>query len=147
MIFQHTWQQVLSGEKTQTRRLVESEDEEVRPVENNPTWPNIFCVLRFSWEYPARARKIYEVGKTYSVQPGRGQKSVGRIKLLAIRWERIQEITPADAKAEGITGIPRLVVGFYASLWDRIHLVKGEQWQDNPEVWVLTFEVCKDGER
>lgn len=45
MIFQRTWKQVLTGEKTQTRRLYKS------PF-------------------------VYEIGKTYAVQPGRGKSTL-----------------------------------------------------------------------
>lgn len=137
MIFQHTWQQVLSGEQTQTRRLVEFGDYE----------SNHGVVTRFSQGYPD-GRIVYEVGKTYSVQPGRGQASVGRIKLLAIRRERVQGITPEDARDEGInSSSPVVMVFFYSRLWDKIHTAKGKRWQDNPEVWVLEFRLCKDGEK
>lgn len=70
-------EKVLSGEKTQTRRI--------RPFSHG-----LYC--------------RYEVGKTYAVQPGRGKKSVGRILVTRVdcesRWGD-GPISEADAKAEG----------------------------------------------
>jgi hypothetical protein len=45
MIFQHTWQAVLEGRKTQTRRLYSK-------------------------------KMVYEIGKTYTVQPGRAKSAL-----------------------------------------------------------------------
>jgi hypothetical protein len=41
------------------------------------------------------------IGKTYAVQPGRGKKQIVRIRILNIRQEHLQDITEADAIAEG----------------------------------------------
>ncbi|MFA4974630.1 MAG: ASCH domain-containing protein [bacterium] len=137
MIFQHTWQQVLDGTKTQTRRL--------------------------------RAQPPY-VGRTYAVQPGRGKPAVGRIRITAIRQQRVQDITAEDALAEGLVcpdcnngwitvysatdmfGCSEVECGHaglideYAQLWDTIHTKPGTRWADNPLVWVLEFERVGEGE-
>ena len=62
-----------------------------------------------------------------------------RIKLLAIRQEPLQDITHADALAEGVGSVEE-----YRELWDSINNRKGLRWDDNPLVWVLTFEAVKD---
>ena len=107
MIFQHTWEKVLSEEKTQTRRLKKPAEwfyfdgatieggqhrvfydpaciDNTKPVILNP-------------------RCVYGVGKTYAIQPGRGMKAVGRIQITNIRREDVREISFEDAMAEGFT--------------------------------------------
>lgn len=76
MIFQHTLEQVLSGEKTQTRRRIK---------------PN--------------KKFIYRVGKTYAVQPKRAQPSVARFEVTAIRKQRLGKMTHEEALAEGFANV------------------------------------------
>lgn len=71
MIFQHTWNLILSGRKTQTRRVMKGDQ---------PPWV---------------------VGKSYAVQPGRTKKAVGRIVVTRIWQEALGDISAADAWAEG----------------------------------------------
>jgi len=160
--------EILSGQKTQTRRVV-------KPGEG---------MYEASLALTAAGNVKWAVGKTYAVVPKRGLpgvwwKRVGtvalthngmheyhypsnpdaaaialpvtraelekrgfrplRIRITAIRQERLQAITEADAKAEGVSS-----KGEYAKLWNRINKRKGTRWSDNPLVWVLTFEVVKE---
>lgn len=139
--------------------------------------------------YTATGRLKWRVGNTYAVSPGRGKPCVFwntlapewtdqkegwlliegiwqplHIRIAAIRQERLQDITEADARAEGwphadIYGQSEIVpIGesmtatwhkgeppqiWYRTLWETINTRKGTRWQDNPDVWVLTFEVVK----
>lgn len=163
MIFQHTWKQVIDGTKKQTRRLV-------KPGEGFNAFPSGWIKdVRVYPDLPLPHSMIgkikWAVGRTYAVQPGRGQKSVGRIRITGIRQERVQDITFDDAVAEGITysddlfgrGVlipgyivsvdpPRFSVtakGGYQQLWDSIHTRPGETWAENPSVWVLEFELVR----
>lgn len=60
------------------------------------------------------------------------------LELTAVRVERLQEISEADSKAEGVefhVGGPILA---YRSLWESIN---GESsWAANPWVWVIEFK-------
>ncbi len=76
MIFQHTWEKVLSGEKTQTRRIYK------RGEFTNCWYDDMIInevlipqtkVDKYGMTMP---RNVYLVGKTYAVQPGRGKRSV-----------------------------------------------------------------------
>ena len=63
-----------------------------------------------------------------------------RIRITVIRQERLQDITEADAKAEGVAD-----VAAYRELWESINgRTPGARWADSPLVWVLTFEVVKE---
>ena len=189
MIFQHTWQQVLDGTKTQTRRLV-------KPGEELETYwsDRQNCMITQVSTSPGRVK--WRVGNTYTVVPKRGhpaiwigvdgtpfdspmaeylQKADGvdairatwgkmvkawlrdhgyreaRIRITGIRSERLQDITEEDAEAEGVGAISFEVdyeeyqsyVYAYEELWSDIHTAPGTTWADNPEVWVLEFELAR----
>jgi hypothetical protein len=100
-------------------------------------------------------------------KPGKWNPSIfmerwmSRIKgtISAVRAQRVQDISEADAKAEGIErhgqnwcnyGRPiyhasneQLVLArdSYRSLWDSINTDAGDRWQDNPPIWAYTLEV------
>ena len=113
MIFQHTIKQVLSGEKTQTSRLVKpGEDfyldysDAVKVYENTENFPSIVLPQRVAWQniatvLDAHGRRKWEVGKTYAIQPGRGQKSVGRIRVTALSRQDVRTFTYEDVNREG----------------------------------------------
>ena len=65
------------------------------------------------------------------------------LKILAVRAERLQEITEEDAIKEGIDGdfqeYPRLA---FSGLWDSIN--PKHPWESNPWVWVYEFELLKE---
>jgi len=118
MIFAHTLDQVLGGQKQQTRRLVKFEES----FENN------------RYIIKANLRILYEIGKTYAVQPNRGKKSVARILITGIRKEQVSSITADDAKAEGFTSRED-----FLNTWRTIH---GQDADLSREVWVFEFELC-----
>ena len=117
-------QKVLDGSKTQTRRLVKDGDYQV-------FWPMI-CIFN------RNDRLRFREAQTYAVQPGRGKHAVGRIGIVMIYKERLNAITHNDAQAERVGKS----IAAFAELWDSIH-PKGKRWADNPEVWVLEFELVK----
>lgn len=166
MIFQHTWEKVLSGEKTQTRRIVKPGDAFTTPLSMGIIGPHRGRVVTTLPNYarPPRGfdniysvmngkRTVYQVGKTYAVQSGRGQKAVARIRILSIKREDVREISDEDVKAEGFESR----VTFF-KVWCDMHdsevLKHPMEWvMENAylwlrpaecyEAWALTFEVVK----
>lgn len=170
MIFQHTFQAVIEGRKTQTRRIVKpghgcGKIAAGTPLEFMPVgygWGDIVAVRSKS------GRDIYAVGKTYAVQPGRGQKAVARIRITSIRREDVRYISEADAIAEGFFDT-------FAFLWTWTQMHDKPAWNANQktdfsdgdesgithhpdawmswlkgtrpakcyDAWVLTFEVVR----
>lgn len=123
----------VKGEKTMTRRLVKEGERMI----NLPSGKVV---------YGANGRVKWRVGQTYAIQPGRGVAAIGRFTLLDIRRERVQEISEPEARAEGVTPFRTptgglLYVPAFASLWNEIH--GAGAFGNNPEVWVLVFEVVK----
>ncbi len=118
MIFAYTLQQVLLGDKRQTRRLIKPGQqlaEDGRAILNGQ-------------------RTVYRVGRTYAVQPGRRQKGVARIVLTSLRKERVGAISEADARAEGFPSREA-----FLAMWRLIH---GKDADLNSEVWVFEFELA-----
>lgn len=111
MQFLHTWQAILEGRKTQTRRRVKPGDmwstplsvvvigrDHGRVIDTIPSgsWPSgsVYAVYNGS-------RTVYAVGKTYAVQPGRSKPAIARIRITDIRREDVRQISEEDALAEG----------------------------------------------
>ena len=120
MIFSHTLDQVISGLKCQTRRPVkagERFDPEVRAI----------C--------KASGRVMYQVGRSYAVQPGRGKPAVGRMLITNIRRETLESISESDAHCEGFSS-----KADFLTTWRAIH---GARVSD-VEVWVIEFAVVRE---
>lgn len=73
------------------------------------------------------------------------------LKVLKMRSQRIKDICPADAIAEGIkrstagTIEKRCFDEIYSfrTLWDVINISRGYAWDDNHPVWIHDFERIK----
>ena len=143
MLFVSTWKFVVSGQKTRTRKLVQEGDYATFD-ETDPNQPICQVIRTADAGVP---KVLYEVGKTYSVQPGLAKKTVGNIKLTAIRRERLQDITeeealkelPLTSLEEGISDAQWALKTFMGT-WNISNIESGTRWEDNPEVWVLEFE-------
>jgi len=132
-------EKIFTGLKTQTRRVVLPN--QVAETDEHGT------ILRIYQDTPKGRRLKWEVGRTYAICPGRGKPAQGRIQLIGIRREFLQDITVEDIKAEGI--IPQPIIlnistayrGAWIHLWNTINQQRGYGWSTNPEVWVLCFQV------
>lgn len=156
MIFQHTYQQILNGTKTKTRRLVKPEH--IKAGALNVLIAYVYTRPDYGGGFLGD-RKLWQVGNTYAVQPGRGQKAIGRIRITAIRQEKLQDISEEDAVAEGMRGVYQYFswgdvyeggdppIEEYRKLWDSIHTKPGTRWQDNPNVFVLSFKLFRPPEK
>jgi hypothetical protein len=122
MLFQYTYEAILEGRKTQTRRVRHSSDQAVEDEHGD-----IIAVL-------VNGREKWRVGKTYSIQPARGKPQIGRIRILAIGAERVSNISENDVEAEGF--VTKVV---FLRTWVEIN---GEA-QADAIVWVLRFEPVK----
>ena len=156
MIFAHTWQKVLSGEKSQTRRIVKPDH---RSYVNPSFTGDAITRVKPSTDY--FDRDLYAVGKTYAVQPGRGKKQVARIRITDIRQEDVRQISDEDVKAEGFNDPvdfwyvwcnmhdPKIDVysipcGWQQALNDKARDSLLRQPADRYQAWVLEFELVPE---
>lgn len=130
MIFRQI-DEILTGKKTQTRRV--RKDTEGAAALNLQT-------MSYARVYTVSKRSVnkWQLYNKYAIVPKRGAAGIGRhIRLTAIRCERLHDITERDARAEGVASVAE-----YRELWQAINgKTKGCRWEDNPEVWVLEFEL------
>ncbi len=102
MLFVHTLDKVLSGEKRQTRRLV-------KPGQG-------LYAGAMDMVLDAKGRHLYYVGQTLAIQPGRGKAAVARLRITDIRREDVRDISDEDAIAEGFKSYRE-----FLALWVRMH--------------------------
>ncbi len=80
------------------------------------------------------------------------------LEITHVRLERVQDISEADAIAEGCEmdddGMPKeqphesgigmvgwdSAIEWYSDLWDSINAARGFSWERNPWVWVIVFK-------
>ena len=61
------------------------------------------------------------------------------LEIVSVRVERLQDISEADAKAEGVERTAHLTAkSLYTLLWDSIN--GAGSWECNPWVWVVEFK-------
>jgi hypothetical protein len=80
------------------------------------------------------------------------------LEITGVRAERLQEISEADALAEGVAidkgnayhvaghegqWAHATAIGCMETLWDALNAKRGFGWSVNPWVWVLTFKRIK----
>lgn len=148
MQFNHTSDLVISGAKTQTRRIVKPEH-------------TLIGIGEFASVMNARGLSVYAVGKTYAVQSGRTAKGIARIRITDIRHEDVRNISDEDVKAEGFgdylafmktwLGMHDKAVAQYlpekmnpVSLVNNRHGIRDwlmMQPAEKYQAWVLTFEL------
>jgi hypothetical protein len=120
MIFEYTLPQVMSGKKTQTRRLVKPGD-----VAGMDAKGKIVAVVN-------NGREKWRVGKSYAVQPGRARPQVARIEITGLRRGHADKITTADAHAEGFPN--------EQAFFDEWRRINGAKNQD-AEIWIVEFRL------
>lgn len=137
MIFQHTIDKVLSGEKTQTRRPVKEgeyalnvwgtaigDDLRIGNKDDNITIGSV---------HHKNGKRKWLMYHDYAAQPGRTQKGVARIRIKHIRREPVESLSEADVIAEGFAN----KFDFWET-WKKMHKHTGML------CWVIEFELVRE---
>ena len=104
-------EKILAGEKTETRRL----------MSDNPRSP---------W---SSERCMYRAGQRYSVQPGRGQRSVAQVEATAVLRGQLRTVTNDSAQAEGFFNLAE-----FRDYWTEMH----GHFDPFAKVWVVRFRLA-----
>ena len=73
------------------------------------------------------------------------------LKVKEIVLQRLQDMRPEDALAEGIemygssTSAPFNAMDDFRRLWDKLNKARGFGWESNPFVWVVRFSRIRKG--
>lgn len=108
-------QAILGGRKTVIRRLRKGETVDGRWVDE-----------------PCR----YKKGKDYAVQPGRGKKAIGRIRVVSVIAEALHQLDDEEIRLEGFDSRRD-----FEEAWKRI---TGQSSYLDP-VWRIEFELVDRG--
>lgn len=153
MLFIHTLDKVLSGEKVQTSRIWKDNylfpsdyyDNEIRD-----------CVLsRKAWD-AGKIRHLYRIGQILSCQPARGAKGVAKILITELARRDVRDFSYEDIVREGF-GNSNSPFTWFFNVWADMHdksLSKTLQrigitaLSDRPSelytALVIRFELVKD---
>lgn len=151
------YRDVIQGNKTQTRRMKDRyQVERVYSVVPKMYQPSVWYMWEDSYFFVWADDGTPDQTKIPAPEDGFTQL---KIRITNKRTEPLQDITEADAIAEGIQQhlidkhyycnihghyiAANTARGCYAGLWDAINTKKGLRWDDNPTVVVYCFEVVK----
>lgn len=127
MIFQETWENVISSAKTQTRRIVKPDD-----VPQFHTANSIRFAGATGYTGVKRGGRIlYRVNQTLAVQPARTAKGIARIRIIGIRQEDVRQMSGDDARAEGFENRKQ-----FMDVWLSMH--------DKPAYEIFSTGECLD---
>ncbi len=113
MLFIHTIDKVLSGEKTQTSRIWK-DDYTFSWDEYDRELPTVVLSMK-AWE-AGKIRQLYRVGQTLAVQPKRGAKGVARIRILELAKRDVRNFASEDIQREGFEDISE-----FLRVWVSMH--------------------------
>jgi hypothetical protein len=114
------------------------------PMDGVP--PNMFCDSTRWFEADGAAPELF--GKLRpSIHMPRWASRI-TLEVTGVRVERLQDISEADAEAEGINFLRQVPDAdetltpreLYMCLWDGLKPAAGATWADNPWVWVVEFK-------
>ncbi len=138
---------ILEGRKTQTRRINTTlKRGDLAYVKETWAWVDMLGIYVYRASSDDGAVILGE--KSFCIpskwkSPMMMPRKAARIwlRVLDVRKERLRDITNADSQAEGFSwGNGMSAVEAFAAYWNTINRDPGTRWEDDPEVYVNTFE-------
>lgn len=115
-----------------------------------PVFGNDHASLNKAFEFSAKCEAAGKNGKRQPSMFMRREYSRILCEIISLREEPVQDITEADAKAEGVTpnefylgNEPILCRINFRFLWDSINAERGYGWDTNPRVKVTEFKILE----
>jgi hypothetical protein len=73
------------------------------------------------------------------------------LEITSVKVERVQEVSTADACAEGVPGcrdeLPNShAITWFRTLWDQLNAPRGYSWESNCWVWAIAFRRMSESE-
>ncbi|MGN6727043.1 MAG: hypothetical protein ACTHLZ_14070 [Tepidisphaeraceae bacterium] len=138
---------ILANRKTQTRRLIRPQPRGIPSIATCViAQPGDRLAVREPWAM-LDGSIVYAADAPFGVQRYRPamympwDASRLTIEVTHLSAERLTDLTPADARAEGAPPAHADSIAWLAQLWDVIFTTPGERWEDRPLVWVIGFRV------
>jgi hypothetical protein len=135
---------IIRGEKWETRRLKHPMDapymrleltvKELAVSSHLPTRASDVTTAKTIQAVYRDGRLKWQVGRTYTAQPGRGKLAIAYFPLEQIRLEKVRDISQASARAEGFASIQ--------AFFDRWAQINGADTLDH-FTWVLAWDPKK----
>jgi hypothetical protein len=134
---------LLTGRKNQTRRLAGNELRCPFGAPGDLLW------VRERWAKIDDERYLYAADsaghkvrfRPTFLMPRRAARLF--LRIATVQRQSLQSIGTDDARNEGFEPAntklsPRK---WFANLWDRIFTAPGKRWSDDPDVWVIRFDI------
>jgi hypothetical protein len=129
MIFQHTWQWIFDSSPHTYQRKAQTSRRK-REGESQLPDGSVWLTTR-----SGNAIRRYYVGQLLAVQPGRGKRAIGQIRITRIRYvSRAWDMDHDEAVREGFA-----TPGQFREVWKEMY---GERALQEPR-WGLEFEVVE----
>lgn len=114
---------------------------EHRPIPSGPLQRYVYAADIKPGSNSDEARKEFGIKWKPSIFMPRAASRI-TLELTAVRAERLQDISDADALAEGVDRTNTSISGYakerYRRLWESIN--GPDSWAQNPWVWVIEFK-------
>lgn len=129
--------QILAGEKTETRRRMETTVYDYALAPGLPLPMALYRVVPVYTVY-RDSKVLYRIGQEHAIVPGRGKRAVGRVRIIGLSLEAVGTIDEPSALAEG-----GYTPAEYEALWRKIHTYKGTYYGGHTRI-VVRFELVEE---
>lgn len=143
---------VIDGRKTQTRRLIEPQPKVTeKRLRELDAWQDGYTLSEqvcTAWRHMGDDCPYGKAGDIIPFADKDGNIK-GKIAIVDVWLQKVQEISQEDAQAEGFEGYDDDVSGGmspyseFSQAW--VDIYGKDSWRENPWVWVIEFKQIQEG--